>query len=439
MDYEEAINYLNSLNILGGKLGLARERKLLMALRKPQEKMKVILVGGTSGKGSTAAMIASMLQASGFKTGRFTKPHLSRFTERISINGREITEGELARIASNVRCEAEKLEGEKPTFFEITVAIAYSYFAEKKVDFAVIEVGLGGRLDATNTADALVSVITNVSLEHTEILGKTIEKIAFEKAGIIKERGMVVTSAKGPALRVILREAKRKRAKALVLGRDFRITGPAARVSGSQRFRYSSLNARQRTFQLPLLGTHQLKNAACALACVESISSSRVPEKAMRDGLAKVKWPGRLELVQKNPYVVLDCAKDPDAVKTTLREIEKIFKYKRLIAVVSISSDKNFRKMARSIARAADVTIVTKHSVLSRAVETKVLAREASRDCAFVLEVQRVQGAVARALEIAEKRDLVLVTGSVFAAGEARELWFPSKRAERNLNEAPRI
>ncbi|MDD5337140.1 MAG: bifunctional folylpolyglutamate synthase/dihydrofolate synthase [Candidatus ainarchaeum sp.] len=438
MNYEEAINYLYSLNVHGGRLGLARERRLLRALGNPQEKMKVILVGGTNGKGSTAAMIASMLQASGFKTGRFTKPHLSRFTERISMNGREIGEQELARLASLVWKEAGKLKGGKPTFFEVTVAIAYSYFADKKADFAVMEVGLGGRLDATNTANAIVSVITNVSLEHTEILGKTIEKIAFEKAGIIKRRGVIVTSAEGPALRVILREAEKKRAQVLVLGRHFKITKPV-RIQGGQRFSYSGLDASQRTFRLPLLGAHQLKNAACALACVESIfPDSHVPEEAMRKGLAEVSWPGRLELVQKNPYVVLDCAKDLDAVKTVLRELRKVFRYERLIAVVSISSDKNFREMMRSIARAANVTIVTKHGVLSRAIETKVLAREALRNCKFVLEVQRVRDAVARALELAGRRDLVLVIGSVFAVGEARELWFPSSRMERNLNEVPK-
>ncbi|VVC00947.1 UDP-N-acetylmuramoyl-L-alanyl-D-glutamate--2,6-diaminopimelate ligase [uncultured archaeon] len=428
MDYGQAVSYLNKLNLFGSNLGLDRERALLSLLGQPQRRFTIILVGGTSGKGSTTAMISSILQSAGYRTGRLTKPHLARFSERICVDGKEISERELARLTEKVRRVADEMDGESPTFFEVLVAIALCHFAEKKVDFAVLEVGLGGRLDATNVCDAPVSVITNISLEHAAILGNTVAKIAREKAGIVKEGGVLVTAASDGACNVFRKICRARNARMV-------------RVRKLPRSRYA----------VPLLGDFQMENAACAVGAAKALEKQgiAVSDAQIRKGLAAVKWPGRMEIVQKRPLVIIDCAKDENAMIRLRKEAEKMMKGRahgrgaklkkdRLIVVLGISSDKEWKRMLRAIVPAADVVVASEHQVNGRAVAAGKIAAEAERIGAKEVMVEKdLRKAVKKALALAASHDLVLVAGSVFTAGEAREIWFPSKRNERNLNETP--
>lgn len=441
MDYGQSIAYLHALNMMGGRLGLSRVKALLLRLGNPQSKFKVILVGGTNGKGSTAAMLASILQAAGFRVGRFTKPHLSRFTERICLDGKEISEKGLARIVSRVRGECAEMKGEKPTFFEVTVASALAYFAGKKADFAVLEVGLGGRLDATNACGALVSVITNVSLEHADILGNTVRKIAHEKAGIIKKDGILITAAGKEALPVLRGICKKRKARVFSLGREMKSSMVSSGLEG-QEFSFSGFGKSYPRLRIPLLGAHQLDNAACAIGAAEALESLgfEIGERAVREGLGNVRWPGRMEVVQREPLVILDCAKDEEAMKRLALEIRRIGR-NRTVLVLSISSDKDVEGMVRAIVPEADIVIAAEHTTRGRAVPAGKLAGLAAKSSgkgAKILVVGKVRNAAAKAVSLAGKGGLVLITGSVFTVGEAREKWFPGRRPEHSLNEIPK-
>jgi len=299
--------YLYSLRGKGAKLGLGRVRSLAEALDSPQKEFRSVLIGGTSGKGSTAAMLSSILKEAGFRVGTFTSPHLSSLTERIAVNGEPIKENELGEIIEKIKAAVEKMEGEHPTFFEVMAAAAFCYFREKEVDFAVLEVGLGGRLDATNITEPAVSVITNVSLEHTRVLGDTIEKIAKEKAGIIQSNGILVTAAQGKALDVLENICRERNSAIIKVGKDITFKGLESAARG-QRF---SVMLPGKSYELfvPLLGKHQLMNAACAVGAAYALErqGSGIPENALRQGLRNVRWPGRIEIVQEKPLVVLDC------------------------------------------------------------------------------------------------------------------------------------
>lgn len=440
MNYQKVTNYLHSLNLLGGKLGLERIKRLLELMENPQEKFKSILVGGTSGKGSTVAMISSILQEAGFKVGTFTKPHLSSFTERIVINGKKIPEQDVMIIVEEVKTTIEKMKKDSrfkhPTFFEIVVATAFRYFEEQKVDLAVLEVGLGGRLDGTNVVNPLVSVITNVSLEHTKILGDTVLKIAKEKAGIIKKNGILITATEDDEVFSLFKKiCEEKNSKISRVGEDIKFQRLSSDLNG-QEFGINNYD----NLCIPLLGNHQLFNAACAVGAIDALKSNDIiiPEETIRNGLKKIKWPGRLEIIQKNPLIVLDCAKDPVAMKK-LREAVNNFDYEKMILVISISSDKDIQSMMKEIIPISDLVILTKHKVTDRGVDPEILAKEVKKYSENFIILEDVKGAVKKALSLSTKKDMVLVTGSLFTVGEARELWFKEDTEwGRELNEVPR-
>jgi len=359
---------------------LERVSYLLRELGDPQRAFRAIHVTGTSGKGSTTAMAAPILGAAGYRVGMYTSPHLSSFTERIVVDGRPIGVEEVVGLLEEVRPMAAEMASTKldhPTFFEVSTAIAFKHFQERNVDLAVVEVGMGGRLDATNVLEAPVAVITNVGLEHTKYLGETVVEIAREKAGIVKRGSTLITAADQPKV-------------------------------------------------LRLLGRHQLRNASCAVGAVEALSlhGVEVPEEAIGEGLRRARWPGRLEVVQGKPLTVLDCAKDPRAMENLVHVVPEEFSYRRLIAVVSISRDKEIPRMIRALAGVADHFILTRHGVMGRAAEPEALALEVERYSKPYEIVEGVEEAVRRAMERAGEGDLILVTGSVFTVGEARELGF---------------
>ncbi len=426
MNYDEALDWLFNVRRFGPERTLVPTFHLLELMGNPQEGYGTIHVGGTNGKGSTSAMIASVLQAAGYKVGLYTSPHLEDFRERVKVNGEMISVEDVTRLLNDVQGLFNRmLEYPEPLplrFFDIVTAVCFKYFQEQGVDYGVIEVGLGGRLDATNILDPLVSVITNIGFEHVNILGPTLEDIAYEKGGIIKPNSVLVTAEERDNVFNVFKE------KADAIGTNIiRVTESTSSKkksvsSGGQVFNLITGNARYDDLIVPLFGDHQITNAATAVSTVEVLQGKGVAiaEEAVRDGLRDVYWPARLEVVGRNPLVVLDCAKDAEATEAVRKTIQSDFTYDRLVAVVSMSSDKNIEGMIENIAQVADHFIITKHSVGGRAAEPDVLIKEIKKS-GTPFQVQ-VDGAKAfeTAEYTAEEGDMILVIGSVYLAGDAR-------------------
>jgi len=386
MDYSQAIKFLYSLEGKKYNLDLKAINSLLNKLGNPEKNLKVIHVAGTNGKGSTCAIISSILQEAGYKVGMYTSPHLKKFNERIKTNEKDITDKDILKYFNKI---IRFYNNE--TFFEFTTALAFLYFYEKKVDFLVLEVGLGGRLDATNVITPLVSVITNISLEHQQYLGNTISEIAYEKAGIIKNNVPVVTGAAGEALKEITKIAKKNNSKLYVVKKN------------------------GKHLKLALNGEFQRHNALIALKTIDLLKNKyKITNDNIQKGLLKVKWPGRLEFISEN--VLVDCAHNLDAVKVLRKELLKIKKeYKKIILVIGILKDKNYKAMLKTITPLADFVILTKPNI-NRAADPKILSKYVKKD---KIIIHNIPEAVKYAKEIAKKDDLILVTGSIYTVGEA--------------------
>jgi dihydrofolate synthase/folylpolyglutamate synthase len=427
--YRDHIEWLFAVRRFGSKLGLDYVRHLLAQIGDPHEDFKAVHVTGTNGKGSTTAMIASILKEAGYRVGMFTSPHLSTFTERIQVNGVQIPVEEVVRLIEEVRplCEgmAEDQELRHPTFFEIITAIAFKYFSEEGVDYAVLEVGMGGKLDATNVVKAQVSVITNVGLEHTEVLGDTVLEIAEKKAGIVKEGGALITATADDDVYRLFREiCEGVGSKIFRVGTDITFQRLDSSYDG-QTFNLKGISSSYERLTIPFIGDHQLLNAATAVGAVEALRfhGVEVPGDAIARGLRGVFWPGRLEVMQTEPLVVLDGAKDAEAARAVKEALLSKFTYDRLVAVVSISSDKKIAEMIGEIAQAADHFVITSHRVMGRAAKSSRIAAEAERHSKTHEVVADVRTAVRRAMEFAGEGGMVIVVGSVFLVGEAREIW----------------
>lgn len=390
MNYVQTLNYIYNLKGSEHKgnfnLGLKNVKILLDKLGNPQNSLKVIHVAGTNGKGSVCAMISSILTEAGYKTGMYTSPHLKDFKERFLVNNKKISEQDLIKYFEKVKPLVTN-----QTFFEVITATAFLYFKEKKVDFLVCEVGMGGRLDATNLVNPLVSVITNIGLEHKEYLGETLEEIAYEKAGIIKKNKPVVTGAKGTALNVIKKIAKEKNSKLYIIKKPKNIS-------------------------LRLNGKFQLENASIALKAVEILKGGyklKVSNESIKKGLLKTKWYGRLEFISKN--ILVDCAHNPPAIKALKKELLKIRdKYKKLYLIIGILKDKDYKEMLKELVPLTDEIILVKPKI-PRALEPKILAKEIKKDCIIIKDAKE---ALKYAKKTAGKDDLILVTGSIYVVGE---------------------
>ncbi|MBI5562493.1 MAG: bifunctional folylpolyglutamate synthase/dihydrofolate synthase [Deltaproteobacteria bacterium] len=454
---DETIKYLYSLERGGIRPGLERIERLMDGLGHPHSSYPRIHVAGTNGKGSTAAFIASILQRAGYRVGLYTSPHIIKFNERIRINGRAMTDAALAKAALAVKEAAGALpEGiGPPSFFEFTTAIAFHYFREKKVDCAVIETGMGGRWDATNVIAPLVSVITTVDIDHQGHLGNSLGMIASEKAGIIKKGAPVVCGEeKAEALDVIAKKARETGVPLYRLGAEFNAAwaGPVIDYEGVSfasdpmslipqtyvRGRHlkpanapSSDPARNTVFikglRLGLAGGHQRANAACAVAAVEVLRGLgwRISGKALKDGLLKVNWPGRVEVVAKKPLVILDCAHNPAGARALAGALQG-FAFRRLILVMGIMADKDAGGIIEALAPLAHA-IIFAAPVTDRAKSAEKLAADALPYAKTVITAPTVTDACKTAIAGAGPDDAVCVTGSIFTVGEARG-WFLKKR-----------
>ncbi len=424
MNYDDALDWLFNIRRFGPKRSLEPTRHVLSLLGNPHLCFSSIHIGGTNGKGSTSALTASILQASGYKVGLYTSPHLEDFRERIKINDSYISEEDTVRLVLELKTHFDEMlaypEPMPLRFFDVVTAVCFKYFKEQDVDYAVIEVGLGGRLDATNTLNPLVSVITNIGYEHVNILGPTLLDIAAEKGGIIKpDTPLVTAETNEDVLNVFKKIAHHNNAPMIHVPHEY--TWEKLHVSpGGQTFNLSSSKHSYPNLSIPLFGTHQIINAATSVAATNVLNDDKVDSDAIRRGLKAVYWPGRLEVVSWDPLVVLDCAKDAEATEVIRETLDSDFTYDRVIAVVSMSSDKNIPGMIENIAQVAEHFIVTQHTVHGRAARPEVIIREIEKN-GKSFEVHRTPSvAIRSALNQLGDDDMVLVIGSVYLAGDVR-------------------
>lgn len=421
-DYQDLLSYMRGLQKMGIRLDLGPVKSLLERLGNPHLDYPAVLIAGTNGKGSVAAMTASILSAAGWRTGLYTSPDLVDLRERIRIDGKLITLHELLRCGRSVREAAT----EAVSYFEFLTAAAFLHFSLRRVDIAVLEVGMGGRLDATNVVDPLVSVVTTISLEHRQYLGNTLAAIAAEKGGIIREGGTCLTGARQRQVLATLEGiCRQRRAAFLRVGSHIRTV---RRPDGT--FSYFGLRRRLKGLVCPLAGGHQLVNAALALGTVELLAEKGLPvgEREMAEGLATTTWEGRLEVLQRHPLVLLDGAHNPAGAATLRRALGRDFSFRRLVLVFGVLEDKAYAAMARLLLPLADRVILTQPSS-ERSLPLPRLMEVARRYHPRPEGVGEPAAALARALAAAEAEDLICVAGSLYLVGEIKRLWPSAKEA----------
>ncbi len=422
MQYQEAMDYIASLQQFGSVLGLERISHLLEVLGNPQQHLRVIHIAGTNGKGSVGTFISSMLQAAGYQVGRYISPAVYEYRERIQINGHYIPEEALCQHLERIRtaCNQMVQAGEEhPTVFEIETALCFLYFAAAQCDFVVLEVGLGGRFDSTNViAKPLLSVITSISLDHTAILGDTLAKIAYEKAGILKEGCPVVLYPQEPsAMQVLLETAAGLHAPVHMA--DFAQLFPLSDNLHGQRFQYKTLQA----LEITLLGSHQLRNAATAIEAMWVLPQLGHPvsESAMRQGLFAAKWPGRLEVLTQSPLVMVDGAHNPDAAQQLADAIYRYFHKNQVVLVMGIFADKEYTQILEILSPVAD-TLIALTPQQTRALPSETLSTLARTQFAQVIDGKTACGALQTALELVPSNGVVLAFGSLSTVGEITAL-----------------
>jgi dihydrofolate synthase/folylpolyglutamate synthase len=423
--YQKSLDYLYRLEKFGMIFGLTQVERILNAIGNPHKEIQVIHIGGTNGKGSTAAMMSSILQKEGYQVGLYTSPHLIRFTERIKVNGKEIEEEEVATLAGWMRKEIEAADIPSPfTFFDFTTAMALHYFKQKLVDLAILEVGLGGRLDSTNVVDPLISIITNIAKDHEKYLGKSILKIAREKAGIIKKGKPLITAATQPqVLRLFSKVCQGKGSPYFRVGKEFRYV----RAEDGD-FDYEGLNRKLWSIHLNLKGFHQVINATTALGAMEVLEDLgyRVSTDAMIDGLREVDWSGRLEMVSSSPRVILDGAHNPAGALVLKESLEKEFEYQHLILLIGIMKDKDIQSMLHLLAPLADHIILTQPHT-DRATPPSLLKKALGQNGEKAEIAEDLKEAIERGLSLTQEEDLLCITGSLYTVGEARAYFHPKR------------
>ena len=429
--YNLALDYLYSFvdyslkhasELAKADFNLDRMFALMDSLGNPQTKYPIIHVAGTKGKGSVSALCASALHAAGFKTGLYTSPHLQDYVERIQVNGQPIPHEDLAALVEEVKPAVARVP--YLTTFEITTALGFLYFARQGCDAAVIEVGLGGRLDATNIVTPRVSVITSLSLDHTLVLGDTLAKIAGEKAGIIKPGLPVVSSSqKGEALEVLVRISEERGCDFTLVGRDVKFKALSHSIEG-QTLRISDFRPETTdlTLSIPLLGSHQVENAAVAYTALK-LSGLDVPDEAVQKGFAAAKWRSRFEIARREPPVIFESAHNQDSFAHMYQTLETYFPGRPVYLVLGASEDKNLAGMFAEMKPKIKKLIVTRADH-PRALEPEKIRQIAEQAGVESEAVEPVEAAFRRALELSEKDgSIVLSAGSMFVTAEVMTAW----------------
>ncbi|MFO7677500.1 MAG: folylpolyglutamate synthase/dihydrofolate synthase family protein [Thermoplasmatota archaeon] len=423
MDYKQSINWLYSFHKYGSKLGLERISLLMNHLQNPQHNYKNIHITGTNGKGSVCKYIGSILQQAGYTVGVYISPHLQRFSERMSINGIEISQKDIAQLITKIKPIIEEMisQNNTPTFFEITTALAFQYFSDKRVEYAVIEVGLGGRFDATNILSPNLTIITNISLEHTEYLGKNVKLIAYEKAGIIKESVPVITAVQNNAKHIIEQVATEKNAPLISVDETF-----WKRIDHSIQYQKFRIQGQINSYivETSMLGEYQGENIALSLIGIEQLQKQGIiiTHSHITSGIAHAFNPGRMELISKKPMILLDGAHNTAGMKMLYRSLQQDFHYNSLILILGILKDKAIKYMLSTILPLADILITTQ-SRNPRACNSETLAAMITKidPTKEIIIKPTISEAIQQALSIANSDDLVCISGSLFTVGEARE------------------
>ena len=422
MNYTETLAYLDSLGKFGINLGMERIEDLLKELNNPEQKVRTIHVTGTNGKGSVTSMITNILLVSGLKVGKFTSPHLVRYNERIEVDGKEISDEDFALVVTAVRRAVESVMAkgtDQPTQFEVLTAAAFLHFALQKLDYAVIEVGLGGLWDSTNVITPVVSVITNVSLDHTDRCGKTVEEIAMQKAGIIKDGVPVVTAAEGEALGPIQAMSLFKQAPLYIYGKAF--TGQEVTSSMEGQTFTLSAGDYHSNYEVKLPGAHQILNTAVAVVAAKLASKqdSRINELALHQGVALTKWPGRLERISQNPDVILDGAHNPAGAAVLRAALDKYYSGKKICFIFGMMGDKDISQVITTLFRKEDTIYTVRADEGERAAEPEALAEQIGSQAKAMHDLA---AAYKTALAEVGEDGLVCVCGSLYLVGTFKKM-----------------
>lgn len=422
MTFDEALEFIRNTKKFGIKPGLHNILKLLELMGDPHKKLKYVHIAGTNGKGSTAAFINSILIESGYKTGIFTSPYIQRMTEQIKINNTEIEKYQFAKLTEFVKGKIEiMLEhgGCHPTEFEIITAIAFQYFYEQVCDIVILEVGLGGRIDSTNVIETPdLGIIAAISYDHINILGNTIQEIALEKSGIIKHKEDIVTYLNSPYVtKIIEKVCEEKNAK--LYNTDFSSIKVMKQDIKGQAFNYK----KYKTLEISLLGEHQVKNAAVSVNAAEVLKNKgyNITEETIRKGLLKARWPGRLEVLKKDPVLIIDGAHNVEGVKALKKSLDLLFPGKKLTFIIGVLSDKDYQSMLAHILPGCEkLFTVTPNN--SRALPAADLAVVAKKYCKNIKICNTVETAMKKSLAETSKDDVICAFGSLYYIGEIRNI-----------------
>ena len=417
MNATEAIEYIHSVCWKGSIPGLGRTQALLEKMGNPEKKLKFVHIAGTNGKGSTAAMTASILRKAGYRTGLYTSPYIYRFHERMQVDGLEITDEELSEITEYVKPLAESLT-EVPTEFELVCCIAFEYFVRKQCDIVVLEVGMGGAFDATNVIETPeVAVITNIGLDHTEVLGDTVEKIAETKSGIFKENGHAVVYRSTPSVEAVYEKVCAEKHVKLVKA-DFDSLRLKKHTLDGQVFDCGD----RKDLVLPLLGDHQLHNASVVLSIVDTLKiiGWNINEQNIRDGMKDVKWPGRFDVVSHSPLFIIDGGHNPQCIEALVKNIEDYLHDRKVIALTGVLADKDYADMYVPIMPFVDQFVcITPPN--PRKLEAAELAKYLRTKGANAVGSDSIMDGVKTALELAGSDGVVLCFGSLYSIGSIRD------------------
>jgi len=416
MTGNEAVAYIHSMIWDRRATGYEHAKELLRLMGNPEKKLKYVHIGGTNGKGSTAAMIASILQKAGYKTGLYTSPYLYRFNERIQIGGEQISDEDLAAITEYVKAFVDDMEM-CPSEFALVCCIAFEYFARQNCDIVVLEVGMGGANDSTNVIDCSeVAVLTNIGLDHTEYLGNTLEEIALTKAGILKENGTAVVYPNISSVENVFKKVCQERNVELIIA-DFAKLVPVQRSLEGQVFHYGN----RRNLYLPLLGNHQLKNAAIVLSAIDMLIKKgwKISREAIFQGIREVKWPGRFEVIGREPLFIIDGGHNPQCIEALAQNIKDYLSDRKVIAITGVLSDKDYEKMYQPIfPYISEFVCITPPS--PRGLEAAKLAEYLQKAGGAATACMSIKEALELALKLAGKEGAIVSFGSLYSIGEIK-------------------
>lgn len=426
MNYEEALAYINDKEKYGSRLGLDSIRTLLNNMGNPHKGLKYIHVGGTNGKGSTSAYLVECLKEAGYSTGLYTSPFLERFTERIQVNGQDIPQDQLGEITSKVKEAADIMVSqgmEHPTTFELVTAAGFEYFKRSEVDFVVLEVGLGGRFDSTNVIESsIASVITTIDYDHTAELGNTLAKIAYQKAGIIKNGGLVISYPQHKEAEEVLRKVSEDMEAELKMMSYDNIEIINTSHRGNE-FGFSFNGESLESLRIKMIGEYQIYNASLAVATLLTLRKKgqiEISDEHIRKGLLETNWRGRLEVLGRDPVFLIDGAHNLQGVEQLAKAVS-MFPYRKLILGISVLKDKDYSHMLETLVPLASEIVATEVD-MPRKLDAELLAAEVRKLNSNVHIEKTIASAVKKTLQLAEKDDMILFGGSLYMIGEVRTI-----------------